>query len=187
MYNREQNTKDSHVPCNIPFPKSKKGNYHHILKTRMSEDCMPITKKKFNEGKLHSKVEAEIFSFLKERKETAFTSQEIMDGIHYHTDFNTPEISKMSTFAIADFTTILHHLVRQRTIVLKVFRNRMYYRVMDVNTAKCPECKDFFKPKKTWKMAGRPDKNGKRFQLHIGFYKCPKHGTFRKVLDKRKI
>ena len=148
---------------------------------------MPIAKKKFDEGKLHSKVEAEIISFLKERKEAAFTSQEIMGGIHYHTNFNTPEISKMSTFAIADFTTLLHDLVRQGNIRMKVVRNRMYYRTMDAHTAKCPECKEFFKPKKTWKMAGRPDKNGKRFQLHIGFYKCPKHGTFRKVLDKRKI
>ena len=148
---------------------------------------MPIAKKMFNEGKLHSKVESEIISFLKDRKEGAFTSQEIMGGIHYHTDFSTPEISKMSTFAIADFTTLLHHLVRQGNIRMKVVRNRMYYRVMDAHTAKCPECKEFFKPKKTWKMAGRPDKNGKRFQLHIGHYKCPKHGTFRKVLDKRKI
>ena len=74
---------------------------------------MPIAKKKFAEGKLHSKVEAEIISFLKERKEAAFTSQEIMGGIHYHTDFSTPEISKMSTFAIADFTALLHDLVRR--------------------------------------------------------------------------
>ncbi|MBA7705707.1 hypothetical protein GH146_00740 [archaeon] len=148
---------------------------------------MPIAKKKFAEGKLHSKVEAEIISFLKERKEAAFTSQEIMGGIHYHTDFSTPEISKMSTFAIADFTTLLHDLVRQKSIRMKIVRNRMYYMAIDPRIAKCPKCNEFFEPTKTWKMAGRPDKNGKRFQLHIGLYKCPKHGTFRKVLDKRKI
>lgn len=148
---------------------------------------MPITKKSFDEGKLHGKVEDEIVSFLKERKEGAFTSQEIMGGVHYHTDFSTPEISKMSTFAIADFITLLHHLVRQGNIKMKVVGNRMYYGAMDTHTAKCPKCEGVFKPKKTWKMAGRPDKNGKRFQLHIGFYKCPKHGTFRKVLDKRKV
>jgi hypothetical protein len=35
--------------------------------------------------------------------------------------------------------------------------------------AKCPNCeKDVKNPKKTWKMAGRPDKNGKRTQLIIG-------------------
>jgi len=34
-------------------------------------------------------------------------AQEIMGGVHYHTDFSTPEISRMSTFAIADFTTLL--------------------------------------------------------------------------------
>jgi hypothetical protein len=148
---------------------------------------MPITKQKFEGGKLHSKVEDEILSFLKERKEGAFTSQEIMGGIHYHTDFNTPEISKMSTFAIADFTALLHDLVRRGSIRMKVVGNRMYYMIMDVRIAKCPECGELFEPKKTWKMAGRPDRKGKRLQLHIGLYKCPKHGTFRKVLDKRKI
>ena len=148
---------------------------------------MPVTKKNFEEGKLHSKVEAEIFSFLKERKEGAFNSQEIMGGIHYHTDFSTPEISRMSTFAIADFTTLIHDMVKQGNIKMKVVRNRMYYRATDVHTAKCPKCKKPFEPKKTWKMAGRPDKNGKRLQLHIGFYKCPKDGAFRKVLGKRKI
>jgi hypothetical protein len=148
---------------------------------------MPITKKKFEGGKLHSKVEDEILSFLKERKDGAFTSQEIMSGIHYHTDFSTPEISKRSTFAIADFTTLLHDLVRRKTIRMKVVGNRMYYIAIDSHIAKCPECGELFEPKKTWKMAGRPDKKGKRLQLHIALYKCPKHGTFRKVLDKRKI
>jgi len=148
---------------------------------------MPITKQKFEEGKLRSKVEDEILSFLKERKEGAFTSQEIIGGIHYHTDFSTPEISKMSTFAIADFTALLHDLVRRGSIRMKVVGNRMYYMIMDVHIAKCPKCGELFEPKKTWKMAGRPDRNGKRLQLHIGLYKCPKHGTFRKVLDKRKV
>ena len=148
---------------------------------------MPVTKKEFERGKLHSKVEAEIFSFLKDRKSGAFTSQEIMGGVHYHTDFSTTEISRMSTFAIADFTALLHAMVKQGSIKIKVVRNRMYYMVMDAYTAECPDCKELFEPKKTWKMAGRPDKNGKRLQLHIGFYKCSKDGTFRKVLDKRKI
>jgi hypothetical protein len=148
---------------------------------------MPIAKKKFEKGKVHSEVEDEIVSFLKERKEGAFTSQEIMGGIHYHTDFSTPEISKMSTFAIADFTTLLHDLVRRGNIKMKVVRNRMYYMIISVYTAKCPKCGKPFEPNKTWKMAGRPDKKGKRLQLHIGLYKCPKHGTFRKVIDKRKI
>ena len=148
---------------------------------------MPITKMKFESGKIHSKVEDEILSFLEERKEGAFTSQEIMGGVHYHTDFNTPEISKMSTFAIADFTTLLHDLVRRREIRMKAVGNRMYYMTINAQVAKCPKCGTLFEPKKTWKMAGRPDKKGNRLQLNIGLYKCPKHGTFRKVLDKRKI
>jgi uncharacterized protein (UPF0212 family) len=55
--------------------------------------------------------------------------------------------------------------------------------------AKCPKCgTDVSKPKKTWKMAGRPDKQGKRMQLEIGLFECPKcHATFREVLSKKKI
>jgi predicted RNA-binding Zn-ribbon protein involved in translation (DUF1610 family) len=55
--------------------------------------------------------------------------------------------------------------------------------------AKCPKCgTEVSKPKKTWKMAGRPDKAGKRMQLEIGLYECPKCGNvFREVLSKQKI
>jgi uncharacterized protein (UPF0212 family) len=55
--------------------------------------------------------------------------------------------------------------------------------------AKCPKCgTDVSKPKKTWKMAGRPDKAGKRMQLEIGLYECPKcKHVFREVLSKKKI
>jgi hypothetical protein len=58
------------------------------------------------------------------------------------------------------------------------------------NMAKCPKCgTEVAKPKKTWKMAGRPDKTGKRMQLEIGLYECsPKCGhVFREVLSKKKI
>ena len=34
--------------------------------------------------------------------------------------------------------------------------------------AKCPKCGKEVAPKKTWKMAGRPDKTGKRMELTIG-------------------
>ncbi len=55
--------------------------------------------------------------------------------------------------------------------------------------AKCPKCRtEVSRPKKTWKMAGRPDKSGKRTQLEIGLYECPKcHKSFREVLSKKKI
>jgi hypothetical protein len=53
--------------------------------------------------------------------------------------------------------------------------------------AKCPVCgKDVKTAKKTWKMAGKPDKKGKRTQLTIGLYECCDK-TFREVLDKKKI
>ncbi|UCE43675.1 MAG: hypothetical protein JSV57_04785 [Candidatus Bathyarchaeota archaeon] len=56
------------------------------------------------------------------------------------------------------------------------------------HTAECPKCRTPTNPAKTWKMAGRPSKTGERLQLTIGFYKCENcEGTFRKVLQKKKI
>ncbi|MDH5624184.1 MAG: hypothetical protein OEY39_06925 [Candidatus Bathyarchaeota archaeon] len=148
---------------------------------------MPITNEEFEGGELQSKVEEEIISFLKERKEGAFTSQELMGGLHYHTDFSTPEVAMVSTFAIADFTALLYDLVKSGKIKMKVVRGRMYFMAGGEIVAKCPKCRAEVAAKKTWKMAGRPDKKGKRLQLHIGLFKCPKHGNFRAVLEKRKI
>jgi len=149
---------------------------------------MPINKKAFENGKLHSKVEEEILSFLEQRKDRAFTSQEIMEGIRYHTEFSTPEISKMSTFAIADFTALLYRLVEKRKTSMKIVRGRMYFIAGRGGVAKCPKCGvEVAKPRKTWKMAGRPNRKGERVQLHIGLFKCPKHGAFRTVLGKQKI
>ena len=148
---------------------------------------MPIDKEEFENGKLHSKVEEEITTFLKERPKRAFTSQEIMEGIRYYTDFGTPEIAKMSTFAVAAFTAFLQHLVDLSKIKMKVVRGRMYF--IDVRyRARCPKCGvEVTEPRKTWKMAGRPDREGKRLQLHIGLFDCSKHGSFRKVIGKEKI
>jgi len=55
------------------------------------------------------------------------------------------------------------------------------------SVAKCPKCgMNVSTPRKTWKMAGRPDKSGKRNELTIGLYDhCGK--SFRVVLNKRKI
>ncbi len=148
---------------------------------------MPIGKEKFRTGKLHSKVEDDIVLFLKERKERAFTSQEIMGGVHLHADFSTPEIAKMSTFAIADFTALLYDLVRKGEVEMKVLKGRMYFTARG-EKGKCPKCgMEVVEPKKSWKMAGRPDKKGKRLQLHIGLFECPNHGSFRTVLGKKKI
>jgi len=55
--------------------------------------------------------------------------------------------------------------------------------------AKCPKCgTDVSSAKKKWTMAGRPDKSGKRMQLEIGLFDCPRcKKPFRAVLSKRKI
>jgi len=70
---------------------------------------------------------------------------------------------------------------------------KMFYDNSSVNCewgnlmAKCPKCgTEVANPRKTWKMAGRPDRSGKRNELTIGLYDhCGK--SFRKVLAKKKI
>jgi hypothetical protein len=149
---------------------------------------MPITKKEFEKGRIHSTLEEEITSFLFERKDRAFTSQEVMEGLSYHAEFNTPEISKMSTFTIADFTTFLHHLVESGKLTTKIVRGRTYIMAKPEGLVRCPKCGgEIAKPKKTWKMTTRPDRKGARLQFQIGLFQCPKHGFFRKALEKRKI
>jgi uncharacterized protein (UPF0212 family) len=53
--------------------------------------------------------------------------------------------------------------------------------------AKCPKCGTVVNtPKKKWTMAGRPDKTGKRMQLEIGLFDCPKcKKPFREVLEQK--
>jgi uncharacterized protein (UPF0212 family) len=59
---------------------------------------------------------------------------------------------------------------------------------VSVAVAKCPECGAESSPRKTWKMAGRPSKEGERLQLTIGYYDCPNcTKKFREVLRKEKI
>ena len=53
--------------------------------------------------------------------------------------------------------------------------------------AKCPNCgMEVATPRKTWKMAGRPDRNGKRTELTIGLFDHDGK-SFRAVLAKRII
>lgn len=150
---------------------------------------MPIEKEEFNGGKSNDKLENDIVVFLNERGEKAFTSQEVMFGLpeYFHADFSTNDIAKMSAFAIADFTTLLHDLAKNGIITMKVVKGKMYF-LAGKDGVKCPKCElKIAEPKKTWKMTGRPDKEGKRQQLHIGLYQCPTHGSFKTVLSKQKI
>ena len=54
---------------------------------------------------------------------------------------------------------------------------------------KCKNCgSEVDKPRKTWKMAGRPDKTGKKTELTIGLFDCPNCGkSFKVVLKKQKV
>ena len=54
---------------------------------------------------------------------------------------------------------------------------------------KCKKCGTVVSsPRKKWTMAGRPSKAGKRTQLEIGLFDCPKcKKPFREVLSKKTI
>jgi NAD-dependent SIR2 family protein deacetylase len=54
------------------------------------------------------------------------------------------------------------------------------------NMPKCPQCGKEVQPKKTWKMAGRPDKAGKRTELTIALCDCCGK-SFRATIGKKKI
>ena len=56
-------------------------------------------------------------------------------------------------------------------------------------TGRCPKCgTTVAEPTKKWKMAGRPDKTGKRTELEIGLFNCPKcRASFREVLRKTMV
>jgi len=149
---------------------------------------MPIDKEEFQGGKSRSKLDDDVVLFLNERGEKAFTSQEIMGGMElFHADFSSSDIAQMSAFAVADFTALLYDLVEKGRITMRIIKGQMYFSA-EGDSVKCPTCEmEIAKPKRTWKMTGRPDKEGRRLQLHIGLFECPKHGTFRTVLNKQKI
>jgi uncharacterized protein (UPF0212 family) len=68
-------------------------------------------------------------------------------------------------------------------------RQNMNVLMEEYGMAKCKNCgAEVAKPRKSWKMAGRPDKAGKRTQLTIGLFDCPSCGkSFKVVLNKQKI
>ena len=54
---------------------------------------------------------------------------------------------------------------------------------------KCRHCgAEVAKERKSWKMAGRPDKAGKRTELTIGLFDCPScNKSFKFVLNKQVV
>lgn len=145
---------------------------------------MPIGNAEFQAGRRNGDVENDITAFLNERKEMAFTSEEIMAGVRFPTNFNTPETTRISTYAVADFIALLYEMVTQGKVRTKIVEGQMYF-AAEKRVATCPKCgAEVAEPKKTWKMTGRPDKKGRRFTVQIGLFRCPSHGNFRVALSK---
>jgi len=86
---------------------------------------MPIEQEKFM--KTNTNLETQIVSFLKTRKEKAFTAEEIMGSTSFHVDFDSPTTSKTSTFVAANFVEVLNDLVKKGQVTKKVVNNRMYF------------------------------------------------------------
>ena len=86
---------------------------------------MPIEKERFTKDK--TDLEAEIASFLKARKEKAFTAEEIMGLTSFHVDFDSQETSETSAFIAANFVAVLNDLVRKGQVAKKDVNNRMYF------------------------------------------------------------
>ena len=66
---------------------------------------MPIDKEKFE--RVSIKLEEEIISFLKKRKEKAFTAEEIMGSTSFHVDFDVAGTPKIAMFMTANFVAVL--------------------------------------------------------------------------------
>jgi len=151
---------------------------------------MPIDKTEFENGKPHNQVEDDVTKFLNERRANAFTSAEILAGVHFNTDFSTLETTRISTFTVADFIALLSEMVQKGKIKVNMVGGQLYFATVyggSGETAKCPKCHTVAEAKKTWKMTGRPDKQGRRLQMHIGLFECPTHGNFRTALGKQRI
>ena len=83
-----------------------------------------------------------------------------------------------SSLAILDGKSFIHHIQD-----MNVKFNG------GVDMVKCKNCgAEVESPRKTWKMAGRPDKAGLRTELTIGLFDCQNCGkSFKVVLNKQKI
>jgi Zn finger protein HypA/HybF involved in hydrogenase expression len=75
--------------------------------------------------------------------------------------------------------SFIHHTQNMFTTLLEEKRKMV----------KCKNCgAEVASPRKSWKMAGRPDKAGKKTQLTIGLFDCPScNKSFKVVLNKQKI
>jgi Zn finger protein HypA/HybF involved in hydrogenase expression len=76
------------------------------------------------------------------------------------------------------------------SVLFIIIRNHGCQDILEeTKLAKCKKCGTVVSsPKKKWTMAGRPSKAGKRTQLEIGLFDCPKcKKPFREVLSKKII
>ena len=94
----------------------------------------------------------------------------------------------------------LHHEIEERVRKKELFatkcpkcrKENLFHpkTLIQIGYVLCPSCGTRLKPtpRKTWKMAGRPDKSGKRTELTIGLFDCPTcRKPFRVVMGRRKI
>jgi hypothetical protein len=88
---------------------------------------LPISRSEFESGQILSDLEKRIISFLEKGHAQAFTSDEIMDGINFQTDFSNVVVGLLSGIAILGFPTILNNLVAKGKIRINIIKGQYYY------------------------------------------------------------
>lgn len=98
-----------------------------MKKQNENGDKLPISRSEFESGQILSDLEKRIVSFLEKDRSQAYTSDEIMDGVHFQTDFSNIVVGFLSGIAILGFPTILNNLVAKGKIRMNLIKGRYYY------------------------------------------------------------
>jgi hypothetical protein len=102
-----------------------------------------------------------------------------------------PQNKNITTTGITPFTNETYSYYEEVDLriafIHEVLNVNSVHIIMEAkNMAKCPKCGKEVAPKKTWKMAGKPNKEGKRLELTIALSECCGK-SFRTVVSKQKI
>jgi hypothetical protein len=113
-------------------------NTHHKRKIRIKNKYankivnlgrvkMPISRSEFESRQILSEIEKRVISFLERNRDKAFTFGEIMDGIHFQTDFSDFLKAILSGISIMGFPLILNNLVTKGKIRMDIINGNNYY------------------------------------------------------------
>jgi len=88
---------------------------------------MPVSRSEFESGQILTELESRIITFLGKNRTQAFTSNEIMDGINFQTDFSNIVVAILSGLSVLGFPTILKDLVTKGKIRTNIIQGQYYF------------------------------------------------------------